>query len=218
MVQNAEITVSLTPKFRLEQALKGAGISDPKVVSKLTVLGKIREKDFIFICKNMGKTLQELDMSKTSIQNNKIDSGTFSNCSCLTSIAVNPTNPVYASKNGVLFNKNKTKLIIYPRGRQGDYIIPDSVKKIVWWAFDSCEYLTTLTIPASVIDIEYWAIHNCPCLTSIIVHPDNPAYVSENGLLLNKDKTELIAYTAGLQSNCILPDTVVSTYQNYVPY
>ena len=65
MIPNTEITVSLTPELRLEEALKGAGISDPKEVSKLTVLGKIRERDVAFIREKM--TLQEIDLSNAIV-------------------------------------------------------------------------------------------------------------------------------------------------------
>ena len=49
----------------------------------------------------------------------------------LINIEVEKYNPNYSSENGVLFNKNKTKLIKYPRGRIDiEYTIPSSVRSI----------------------------------------------------------------------------------------
>ena len=197
---------------------------------------------------------------------------------CLTTIEVRPANRSFASEDGVLFNKNRTKLLYFPLARQGAYIIPDSmveigesafyrssitsvtipksVKKIrhsafalshltsisipdsvddiesyaffrssltsvhipnsitrirPWTfcecrltsvtipdsveeigkrAFECCVGLKLVTIPASVVEIEEYAFYDCPAFFT--VHPNNPVYASENGLLYNKDKTKLL--------------------------
>ena len=134
-----------------------------------------------------------------------IEGDTFSGCNCLTSITANPNNPKYASENGVLFNKRKTKLLAYPAGRQGDYVIPDSVTKIEDRAFVSCFGLTSITIPNSVTKIISF---DCPVLTSIIVHPENTVFSGENGVIFNKDKTELIQCPQGWQGDYVIPDSV----------
>ena len=76
-------------------------------------------------------------------------------CLNLISINIAEDNPVYASKNGVLFNKDMTELINYPYGKKGVYTIPSTVTTINDWAFAGCSGLTTLTIPDSVINIGY---------------------------------------------------------------
>ena len=65
-----------------------------------------------------------------------IDDDVFSGCSDLTEIIVDEQNPVFASDDGVLFDKNKTTLIKYPEGRKGEYTIPDSVIEIISDAFE----------------------------------------------------------------------------------
>jgi len=60
--------------------------------------------------------------------------------------AVNPEDPVFASENGVLFSKDKSELLFFTRERQGDYLIPDTVKTIRSDAF-SHSNLTIATIP-----------------------------------------------------------------------
>jgi len=57
-----------------------------------------------------------------------------------------------------LFNKDKTKLIMYPRGKSpgGTYNIPNSVTSIESFAFPDCK-LTAITIPNSVTSIGSYA-------------------------------------------------------------
>ena len=54
----------------------------------------------------------------------------FSRCTSLTAITVDPLNPVYSSLDGVLFDKSQTTLIFCPQGKVGTYTIPNSVTSI----------------------------------------------------------------------------------------
>lgn len=49
---------------------------------------------------------------------------------CVNKINVSDSNDRYSSVDGVLFNKDMTRLIQYPKGRDGGYIIPDGVEAI----------------------------------------------------------------------------------------
>lgn len=64
-------------------------------------------------------------------------------------------------------------------------------------AFDACSKLKGVVIPASVTKIEAAAFVRCYSLLSIDVNSDNSAYISVDGVLYNKDLTELVAYPAG---------------------
>lgn len=78
-----------------------------------------------------------------------------------------------------------------------DITIPNSVTSIGYGAFARCKKLPTITIPASVTRMESGVFDHCKSLKSINVDSNNKNYSSENGILYNKNKTELIKYPAG---------------------
>lgn len=86
--------------------------------------------------------------------------------------------------------------------------IPDTVQSIGNYAFASCLGLTTVTIPLSVTRIGYAPFRHCTLLTSISVDGDNPAYVSRNGVLFNRDQTLLIQCPNALQNAYVIPAEV----------
>ena len=108
----------------------------------------------------------------------------FSNCTSLTSINVDAQNREFSSVDGVLFNKNRTRIITYPAGKQGtSYTIPSSVTHIRDRAFQDCTSLTSITIPSSVTSIWEAAFGGCTSLTSITI-PASVTYIS-NGAFYN---------------------------------
>jgi len=149
-----------------------------------------------------------------------IGNSAFAGCANLTEITVEPFNNNFSSEGGVVFNRDKTTLVIYPAGKQGAYSIPESVTRIENRAFDGCTGLTAVMIPAGVTYIGRTqvvpssfvtsAFQNCTNLTSIEVSPENTVYSSENGVLFDKDKTSLVIYPAGRQGAYSVPNDVTS--------
>ena len=105
-----------------------------------------------------------LTLSKELIN---IGENVFSGCNNLAEILVDEQNPVFASVEGVLYNKNRTKLIKYPQGKEGEYIIPDTVIEIENNAFEDCKGLTALTLPMSLQYIGNGAFKGCSHLETI---------------------------------------------------
>ena len=91
----------------------------------------------------------------------KTDGRIASHCTALTEINVDSDNPLFCSIDGVLFDKNVTKLLFYP-GRKPDlsYTIPDTVVTIGSRSFSDSDVLKELTIPDSVTTIEDYAFYD----------------------------------------------------------
>ena len=129
----------------------------------------------------------------------KIGYSAFKGCTGLKEIEVDADNKYYSSEDGVLYNKEKTELICCPKGKTS-ITIPYSVTKIGERAFEGCTGLTSITIPNSVTKIGYSAFKGCTGLKEIEVDADNKYYSSEDGVLYNKEKTELICCPKGKTS------------------
>ena len=70
------------------------------------------------------------------------------------------------------------------------------------------ENITSVTIPASVTNIGEGNFMSCTGLVAIIVADGNAAYASDDGVLYNADKTELIACPGGKTVVTNIPDSV----------
>jgi hypothetical protein len=107
-----------------------------------------------------------------------IHGGAFSACSSLESYYLDNANTTYTSIDGVLFTKDKSVLISYPGGRNGDYEIRTGTTEIGEFAFYNCEYLTSITIPDTVSAINEYAFSECNNLININI-PDSITYIGE---------------------------------------
>ena len=92
----------------------------------------------------------------------------FWDCTGLINFEVDENNSQFSSVDGVLFNKEKTELLEFPKGRkESEYILPNSVTSIGAFAFCDCTGLTSITLPNSVTSIGHSAFNGCTGLTSI---------------------------------------------------
>lgn len=159
---------------------------------------------------------------------------TFISSSNLSRINVDSNNKYFTSVDGILFDKDSTRLIKYPENRDGSsYEVPNTVNTIDANAFGSCKNLQAIVIADSVEEIGDSAfygsklktinlgggitnISNKPFygalnLTNINVITENDKYESENGILFNKGKTILIKYPPAIINGEVyeIPNTVV---------
>jgi len=96
-----------------------------------------------------------------------IEMHAFTICSGI--INVEEDNQNYSSLNGVLFNKNQTKLIKCPISKSGNYIIPNTVDSIEINAFFKCSLLTSVSNISSLTTIGGGAFGSCTSLTSVSI-------------------------------------------------
>jgi hypothetical protein len=88
--------------------------------------------------------------------------------------------------------------------------IPESITSIGDEAFDECYSLETLHLPKSLRSIGHASFGECRNLTSISIDEANPNYAVKEGVLFNKNFTELIQYPAGkLNPTYKVPDGIV---------
>ncbi len=88
--------------------------------------------------------------------------------------------------------------------------IPDSVTSIGDYAFEFCSSLRSITLPASVI-IGECVFLDCDQLETISVDENNKAYKSVNGILFDKNMTEIICFPAGkIDTSYAIPGSVKS--------
>lgn len=111
-------------------------------------------------------SLQEITIPKNV---DSIAAYTFADCSSLRQISVSSGNAEYTSVDGVLFNKDQTKLYCYPAGKTDTsyYAIPGSVTSIYSGAFSSCASLTRVDISAKVTSIGFQSFYECEALKEV---------------------------------------------------
>lgn len=90
--------------------------------------------------------------------------------SSLTEIKVDPENPYFSEKDGVVFSKDGTKLIVFPSGRSGDYQIPGGTVSVGDYAFYYCVNVSSITVPGSVRSLGEGAFGNCSSLTKAVLN------------------------------------------------
>ena len=100
-----------------------------------------------------------------------------SSCNSLQEYIVNDTNSHYSTIDGVLFDKDKTKLIAYPCSnwcykKENDanvqeYNVPDGTKEIGAKAFWYSPYVKEIVVPESVDIIGDLAFESCTNLNKI---------------------------------------------------
>ena len=109
----------------------------------------------------------------------ELGKGVFAWCPRLTAVGVSEENEFYCSEEGVVYSKDKTEIILYPRGKPSiTYTIPDTVTRIGKGAFYSCYNLETITVPEGVTGIGTAAFAYSSNLKDLIL-PDTLEYFNE---------------------------------------
>ena len=121
------------------------------------------------------RKLDKIYISKNVIRIGKASLNGFSE------IIVDSENDYYSSYNGVLFDKNRTKLICYPgNSLKKHYRMPEMVEEVVESAFSSCTMLKWIYVSSNLKRIGFAAFANCTSLLTFdysTIHMDSQLYI-----------------------------------------
>ena len=183
---------------------------------------------YAFGCLN---NLKNLTLSDSVTEVNFIGMVNGCNDNSLESYIVGEGNESYSSIDGVLFDKEATLQISYPKSKSGEnYDMVSSVTKLQHSSFgynqilktvklsenletiDTYSFsglnLATLHIPASVQVIAELGLDST---NSVTVDPENPNFVVSEGNLFNPDMTTLLVYfNDDSRTSYTVPSTVTS--------
>lgn len=114
-----------------------------------------------------------------------------------------------------MVQENGTICITDYRGEAETVIIPDTidgkkVTKICSEAFLFCRSIVSIEIPDSVTEIEDYVFGHCDSLTDIFVSEGNKNFSSQDGILYNKDKSQIITCPPGKAGELIILDSVTN--------
>lgn len=118
------------------------------------------------------------------------------NLSCVSStsllkIEVSEDNAYLSSVDGVLYNKDKTTLIMYPKGKcDTSFTVPETVIKLGDYSFSDCVKLTEIILPESITSIGKCVFSNCLKLTEITL-PESINSIGEYAFKNCKKLTEI---------------------------
>ena len=92
----------------------------------------------------------------------------FVGCTALESIEVEEGNPVLSAVEGVLFDKEKTKLFTYPAAAsRTSYTVPEGVTWIEGEAFAYNPHLVKVSLPDDVTNLGFSAFYGCTNLEEV---------------------------------------------------
>lgn len=115
---------------------------------------------------------------------NYLDADMFNRCASLESITVSSANEKYASVDGIVYNKAKDTLVVYPLGKGESYNVPASVSNID--ALDSWQYANV----------------------NVTFSDASKSYKTVDGVTYTADMTKVIRCNKDKSGEYTMPDTV----------
>ncbi|MBR6384913.1 MAG: leucine-rich repeat protein [Ruminococcus sp.] len=172
MVENGEVTIVLC--YSSDNTIKVPEEIDGMKVTKIYKMAFLTCTSAEIIIPDTVKTIGEDAFSSyvvrivisgncTAIEGNE----QFLYCTNLQEIEVSDGDGEYSSLDGVLYNKDKSKLIAYPlEKRNSEFKAPESLREISASAFCNNRYIETVDI-SNVTDILNFAFEGCTSLKSV---------------------------------------------------
>lgn len=127
--------------------------------------------------------------------------------SLITHVYVDKGNKNFSSENGIVYNKNKSKLILWPEARIEEKLtFPDTLTALDLSMISKVAEAKKLYIPSSLENITN--THNNQ-LSEVVLSEQNKNFTLNQGILYSKDLTEIKLYPNQNEiTEIIIPDTV----------
>ena len=93
-----------------------------------------------------------------------------------------------------------------PYAISGDIVIPNGITKIGSLPYGN--KITSISLPESLTEISRQTFSECDDIISITVAAGNANYVSLNGILYNKEKTEFVCIPKMLEGDVVIPEGI----------
>ena len=155
-------------------------------ITTLKIPARVEQYGFIYEvseCKSSFKQFPSLKRLELPATVKKVEIAEIEN---LQEVVVDKGNTEFSTEDGVLFNKQKTVLLSFPRRRDvKEYLIPDGVEQIAEKAFYDQPFIEEIVFPDSTTAIEKRALANCRSLREV--------HLGKN---IKKIGIESFAYTA----------------------
>ncbi|MBN2161703.1 MAG: leucine-rich repeat domain-containing protein [Pontiellaceae bacterium] len=109
----------------------------------------------------------KLEEANLPLSVESISRNAFSGCSALATVTCHNGSPDFSCADGVLYDKEQSRIIICPEGRSGSYTTPATVHDIAAETFKWCAKLTDVTLDNSITNIGSYAFNGCSKLGSV---------------------------------------------------
>ena len=153
--------IALSPRIQIlgKQVFSGCSmLSDITLPDSLHEIG-----DYAFEeCDNLGELVIPANVRYLGLN-------PFKGCDSFAGMQIDEGNDYYVIEDGILYNYEKTKIVLFPVGYAGEYVMPNTVTEIAAGLFANSE-LTKVTVATSITEIPNNAFKDSIHLTEVILH------------------------------------------------
>lgn len=148
----------------------------------------------------------------------------FSGIFSLSDIEVDEKNPVFCSAGGVLFDKERKNLLVYPTGKEDtEYVIPEGVERVSVFALNDRD-ITKITVPSTLKAFHLQNESESYCLTGLYnlkeieIAADNPYMAEENSVVYSKTTHRMMYITEINAPTVVIPDGITTVGEGVFDY
>lgn len=111
---------------------------------------------------------------------------------CCTSLSqIESRSDSFAVADKMLFNADKTQLLLCSAAAEGDITVPDGVLHIAERAFAECNVVQSVTLPAGLLSVGSYAFSQCRMLTSVTL-PASLQTLGEGAFCLSEQLQSMV--------------------------